>query len=131
MTLLDRILNKNKGNSNNLNGQYLVSTDRELPEKCRTEALFWKAKYFEAIQNHRNTNKGLMRLAHFKYKHKDVGKACKKAYEHGAQSVKQLCEIYFDIASEIYGEKRVREMRAAKIEELLQEKEKEKQKENK
>ncbi len=130
MEILAKLLhrNKNKSNSNNVNGQYLVSTDRELPEKCRTEALYWKAKYFEALQNHRNTNKGLMRLANFKFKHKDVGKACKKAYEHGVQSTRQVCKIYFDIASEIYGEKRVREIRDARLVELQQEKEKEKAK---
>jgi hypothetical protein len=37
-------------------------TDLDLPPECRTQANFWKAKYFESYKELVNANKGLRRL---------------------------------------------------------------------
>ena len=39
-----------------------VMTDLDLPEAYRTQANYWKAKYFEAYKELVNANKGLRRL---------------------------------------------------------------------
>ncbi len=120
MELLDRLLNKSKCwiniNGNDVVDKYLVSTDRELPEICRTEAMFWKAKYYELKQEHRNASKGLKRLSKFKTLHKHVGQACREAYKHGVQKSQRMCEIYFHIAAEVMGEEEVRKRRDYMVE---------------
>ncbi len=85
MEIIDRIFNK-KNNGIVAKGKYMVSSDKELPERCRTEALFWKAKYYELKHSHLATNKGLKRLAKFKATHKYVARACREAYRHGVQN---------------------------------------------
>ncbi len=87
MEILDRLLHKNKdkSSSNMINGKYMVSSDRELPEHCKTEAMYWKAKFYELKQEHRNTCRGLMRLARFKAKHRYVARACREAYRQGVK----------------------------------------------
>lgn len=42
--------------------QYTVSSDRELPPVCRSEANFWKAEYFKAMKELTKANKGIRRL---------------------------------------------------------------------
>ncbi len=82
MEIIDRILRKN---GNAVKGKYTVSSDRELPEHCKTEAMYWKAKYYELKQEHRNACRGLMRLARFKAKHRYVAVACREAYRQGVK----------------------------------------------
>ncbi len=82
MEIIDRILRKN---GNAVKGKYLVSSDKELPEHCKTEAMYWKAKYYELRQAHISATKGLKRLSRFKAKHRYVARACKEAYRHGVK----------------------------------------------
>ena len=39
-----------------------IKTDLDLPESCRTQANFWKAKFFEASKELTKANKGIRRL---------------------------------------------------------------------
>lgn len=40
----------------------MIVTDLDLPESARTQANLWKAKYFEALKELSNANKGIRRL---------------------------------------------------------------------